>query len=137
MGEWGSLADDVLGVLLDASKTDPLKQKRELYKILGNYKFSDELFLDFKACASQIKRSKQMKKRYRRMATKAELEQTVFGWSFFVVFLMYPSVTNRIFATFACYEIDAEHAFMEADYSISCRNDVYYFHEALCYVLVF
>jgi hypothetical protein len=137
VGEWGSLADDVLGVLLDDSKTDPIKQKKELYKILGNYRFSEEKFKEFKTCATDIKRSKQMKKRYKRLAKKAELEQTVFGWAFFVVFLMYPSVTNRIFATFSCYEIDEDNAFMEADYSVPCTDSTYYFHETMCYTLVF
>lgn len=100
LGRWAELADNVLEVLLDEVRNDPAVQKAALYKLLGNYKFDEATFQELKQCAIAINGSKQMKKRYERLHQKAELTATAFGWGFFVIFLVYPSVTNRIFTTF-------------------------------------
>jgi hypothetical protein len=45
--------------------------------------------------------------------------------AFLVIFLVYPSVSSKIFATFACDELDAEYdgsdSWLRADLSISCN----------------
>ena len=80
---------------------------------------------------------KNMRKLYRKLARKAELQQTFVGWGFLILFLSYPAVSNKIFAFFYCYEIDDNTAFLMADYAVSCRTWVYQTHTVVCSVLIF
>ena len=74
---------------------------------------------------------KELRKLFRKLDQKAELQQATVGWSFFVIFLAYPSVTNKIFAFFYCYNIDENTAFLMADYSVSCHTITYYLHTVI------
>jgi len=80
--------------------------------------------------------NRELRRIFRKLDKKAELQQATIGWSFFVIFLAYPAVTNKIFALFYCYEIDANTAFLMTDYSVDCRTRTYYFHYIVCAVLV-
>jgi multisubunit Na+/H+ antiporter MnhB subunit len=79
---------------------------------------------------------RELRRLFRKLDKKAELQQATIGWSFFVIFLAYPAVTNKIFALFYCYEIDANTAFLMTDYSVDCRTWTYYFHYFVCAVFV-
>lgn len=79
---------------------------------------------------------RKLRKLYRKLDRKAEMEQTAIGWAFFVIFLSYPAVTNKIFALFYCYEMDAATAFLMSDYSVDCTTWIYYVHYWICAVLV-
>ena len=63
---------------------------------------------------------------------KNQLKQRAFGLGFFLVFLVYPSITNKIFAFFYCFVLDNETSFLMADYSVSCEDPLYYLHYAIC-----
>jgi len=135
-GPWASLADQVLLVLLD-STSDPHQVKSALYKLLGNYKFSNEDYDKLKKASLAIQASKLMKKRYHRIAKRNEIEQTAYGWAFFIIFLVYPSTTNRIFTTFTCYVVEEDkRSFLEADYDVSCTESLYLQHKFIAYILV-
>jgi hypothetical protein len=136
VGQWADVADDVLTILLDEGKNDPTQTKGALYKLLGNYKFSNEMYEKLKETAERIQNSKQMKMRYHRIQKRHDLAQTAYGWAFFVIFLVYPSVTNKIFTTFTCYVVSDEIAFMESDYNVSCTDSTYKKMKLLAYGLV-
>lgn len=76
--------------------------------------------------------NKKLRRYYKMVAEKSALEQAAVGWSFFLIFLVYPSVTNKIFGFFDCYRIDDNTAFMMGDYSISCEEPLYYLHWVIC-----
>ena len=48
---------------------------------------------------------KDMQERLVRMQTRATLRQNAFGTAQFVIFLVYPALTNTIFAVFDCYDV--------------------------------
>jgi hypothetical protein len=71
---------------------------------------------------------------YRRQEKRATLQQQVVGWAFFIVFLAYPSVTNKIFALFYCFDLDKDTSILMADYSLSCSVWIYKFHWVVCVI---
>ena len=84
--------------------------------------------------------AKDMQERLIRMQTRATLRQNAFGTAQFVIFLVYPALTNTIFAVFDCYDVieqvDDEHdlggatqiSFLNPDYRQSCQDDTYFFN---------
>jgi len=57
--------------------------------------------------------------------------------AFFVAFMLYPSLSNKIFRVFVCRKFGPDEAgWLEADYSISCGSDKYRLLHAAALVLV-
>ncbi|GMH72487.1 hypothetical protein TrLO_g15570 [Triparma laevis f. longispina] len=71
---------------------------------------------------------------------KVEASNAVFGWFLFMTFFILPSVSMKIFSTFACREFDGGYgSFMRVDYSIDCLSDehkMYEMYAGVC-VLIF
>jgi hypothetical protein len=88
------------------------------------------------AHARAFEHDREMRALYRKLAKRSEMEQAAVGWGFFLIFLAYPSVTNKIFAFFYCYKIDDETEFLMEDYTVSCLDALYYLHFTICVILI-
>jgi hypothetical protein len=64
---------------------------------------------------------------------------TVFSWFLFMTFLVLPSVSTKIFTTFACKTFASDYGvYLKADYSIDCNSTqhvVYMLYAAACVVI--
>jgi len=69
--------------------------------------------------------------------TRSNYLQTAIGKILFIVFLVYPSLTNRIFGLFNCYEVTDDIAYLNEDFNLSCTDDAYKFQAKLGALLVF
>ena len=77
------------------------------------------------------KEAKAMKKRVRRLKQKQQLQNESSSWAFFVIFLAYPAVVDKVFAMFYCFEMDDGHSYLAADFSISCTTMMYKLHRQM------
>ena len=68
------------------------------------------------------------------------LANTIFGYFLALTFLILPSVSIKIFSTFACRNFDGDYgSFLKVDYSVDCGGDEHKFYEkyVLFMVLVY
>ena len=54
----------------------------------------------------------------------------------YVAFFIYSPVSNKIFQTFGCDELDDGESYLRADYSLSCRTSRHSWHNAYALVMV-
>ena len=52
------------------------------------------------------------------------------GWLFYLLFLIYPSVSAKIFAAFQCEQLDDGTQWLRADLSVRCYTTT---HHLMCY----
>eukprot|EP01043_Picozoa_sp_COSAG02_P033908 COSAG02_NODE_2340_length_9105_cov_47.424051_5_plen_1377_part_01 len=95
----------------------------------------------------------EMQKRYALLHQKADLQQSTVSQIFWVIFLCYPSVTNKVFGFFVCYQVSDESiaeaglrygkswenqeiGYLVSDFSVSCHDDQYELWYKICVVLV-
>lgn len=90
-------------------------------------------------------KEEEMKLRYKLLHDKANMQQQTISMIFMVIFLCYPSITNKIFGFFVCYQISDETlveqgvkygkpwendgiGYLVDDYSVSCHDEKYVFY---------
>ncbi|GMH50627.1 hypothetical protein TL16_g00828 [Triparma laevis f. inornata] len=68
---------------------------------------------------------------------KVEASNTVYGWFLFTTFLILPSVSTKLFSTFACRISDGSYgSYLKVDYSINCASDEHKFYEAYAVIFI-
>ena len=80
--------------------------------------------------------SQEFRQRVRVQERKEELQNDMLSKAFFIAFLAYPPCVDKIFAMFYCFQMDVNHAFLNADFSIDCTTATYTFHFGMCLLLV-
>merc|ERR1711964_109198 len=58
---------------------------------------------------------------------QANIRDAATGRLFLVVFLLYPSLTNKILQGFACRQIGEDTSILNADYAMDCESSDYNF----------
>ncbi|GMH70768.1 hypothetical protein TL16_g05490 [Triparma laevis f. inornata] len=68
---------------------------------------------------------------------RVEASNTVFGWFLFMTFLILPSVSTKLFNTFACRIFDEDYGrFLKVDYGIDCESPKHKFYEVYAVVFI-
>ena len=68
---------------------------------------------------------------------RGQLRTTTFTSFLVVNFLVYPSCSNTILATFSCQTFDDGTSSLTVDPSVSCQNDTYFAYRAYAILMVF
>ncbi|GMI20590.1 hypothetical protein TeGR_g10141 [Tetraparma gracilis] len=69
--------------------------------------------------------------------SKPEFANKIFGYFLALTFLVLPSISIKIFSTFACRTFDGEYgSFLKVDYSIDCMSDEHKLAEKYALVMV-
>jgi hypothetical protein len=63
---------------------------------------------------------------------KSDIKATTADRLFFLVFLMYPGFTNKIFEGFNCRTVSEDDSILIFDYDLSCSDDDYWILSTLC-----
>jgi hypothetical protein len=56
--------------------------------------------------------------------------------AFFIIFICYPSITNKLFALINCRELDESSRVLSSDYSTVCDDDDHKFYVAIAYLMI-
>ncbi|GMI00164.1 hypothetical protein TrLO_g11697 [Triparma laevis f. longispina] len=75
-------------------------------------------------------------KLFKAIGQKSKANET-FGWFLFMTFAILPSVSTKVFSTFACREFDSNYGgYLKMDYSINCDSAEHKFYSMCAWLLL-
>jgi len=139
----GVEVEEVTKILQKIDPTATLEQAQEIFDVADSDGSGVIDFMEFQAAVSGAKEGSpkdgtsqlDLKVLVKRKA-QANIRDSATGRLFLLVFILYPGLTNMIFAGFSCREIGPGQRVLMVDYSIDCDSDDYQWLLLSCAALV-